>query len=83
MSVMTKYVIAVRRGLRDQVGSGWSEPLARIEGLEIVGAANPYRLRIEATDAAIELVRKKLASYCHIEEILPRYVLDRASGYDG
>ena len=70
---MTKYVIAVRRGLRDQAGREWSRPLATIEDLEIVGAANPYRVRVEATDAAIEVARRKLSSYCHIEAVQPRY----------
>lgn len=72
---MGRYVIAVQRGLRGQVGREWAAPLATIDGLDVVGDANPYRLRIEATDTAIELARQKLGRYCHIEEIQPRYVL--------
>lgn len=78
---MTKYVIAVRRGLREEVGLGWSAPLSSINGLEIVGTANPYRLRVEATDAAIEQAREKFAPICHIEQVQPRYVLVTRSGY--
>lgn len=76
---MEKYVIAVRRGLRNKVGTEWSDPLATINGLEIVGAGNPYRLRIEATDEAIAIARQKLSSHCHIEAVRPRYVLAKGS----
>ncbi|HSL83051.1 MAG TPA: hypothetical protein VLF66_09750 [Thermoanaerobaculia bacterium] len=72
---MTKYVIAVRRALRGQVGPDWAKPLSTIEGIEIVGDANPYRLRIEATDSAIALARRRLGRYCLIEEVEPRYVM--------
>lgn len=77
---MTSYVIAVRRGLRQEAGRDWSKPLAAIEGLKVVGDANPYRLRIEATEAAIEQARQELATLCHIEQVQPRYVLGGASG---
>jgi|GEM_PF-4553250 hypothetical protein len=69
------YIIAVRRDSLPQMGLGWSEPLASIEGLEVVGDATPFRLRVEATEAAIEIARQQFSEYCHIEEIRPRYVL--------
>lgn len=78
---MTDYVIAVRRGLRQEVGREWSKPLASIDGLTVVGDANPYRLRIEATEAAIEQARLELAAFCTIEQVHPRYVLGGESGY--
>lgn len=71
---MASYVIAVQSELRHQVEREWAESLATIEGLQVVGSANPYRLRVEATHTAIELAREKLGRYCHIEEIQPRYV---------
>jgi hypothetical protein len=70
-----KYVIAVRRGLRSEVGENWAAPLKDVSGLEIVGDANPYRLRIEATEQAIEIAKQKLALICHIEPIQRRFVL--------
>lgn len=78
---MTKYVVAVRRELRDRVGRDWSAPLGSIEDLEIVGAANPYRLRVEATEPAIELARARVGRICHIEPVQARYVLATKSGY--
>lgn len=70
-----KYVIAVRHGLRSQVGADWAEPLKGVQGLEIVGDSNPYRLRIEATESGIEIARQKLAELCYIEPVRRRYVL--------
>lgn len=78
---MTTYVIAVRRGLRSEVGRDWSKTLASIDGLTVVGDANPYRLRIEASDAAIEQARRELSAVCHIEPVQPRYVLAAGSGH--
>ena len=76
---MSSYVIAVKRGLREKAGPHWSDPLSTIQGLRVVGDANPYRLRIEATESAIAAARQQLARLCHIEEIEPRYVLGSRS----
>lgn len=72
---MMKYVIAVRRGLRSQVGANWADSIKNVRGLVIVGDANPYRLRIEATERAIAIARRELEAFCHIEPVQQRYVL--------
>ena len=72
---MVKYIVAVRRGLRSTVDSEWAQPLRDVQGLEIVGDSNPYRLRIEATEPAVQIARQKLGDVCHIEPVTPRFVL--------
>jgi hypothetical protein len=51
------------------VGADWAEPLKGVQGVEIVGDSNPYRLRIEATERGIEIARQKLAELCYIEPV--------------
>ena len=75
MSSPSSYVVAVRRDLRSQVGLDWAEPIRDLQGLEIVGDSNPYRLRIRATDNAIEIARQRLSDICYIEQIQRRLVL--------
>jgi len=71
----------VRRGCRSKVAADWADALKDVQGLTIVGNANPYRLRIEATEPAIEVAKKRLASVCRIEPVQPRYVLAEPSAY--
>jgi hypothetical protein len=69
------YVVAVRRGLRSQVGPDWAEPIRHVKGLEIVGDSNPYRLHIHATEGAIEIAKQRLSEICHIEPVQRAFVL--------
>jgi hypothetical protein len=72
---MDKYVIAVRRDRRADVGPEWARSLAEMQDLKIVGSANPYRLRVEASEAAIAAARKTLESFCYIEPLKRRMPL--------
>ena len=77
---MSQYVIAVKRGFRARVPGGLRPELERIEGISILGDFNPFRIRAEASDEAIERARQRLASYCHIEPLIPHFP-QAASGW--
>jgi hypothetical protein len=64
---MSTYVIAVRREMRDQVPPGWDKLLADIDGLSIRGTANPNRIQVDASDAAIADARERLGDCFYIE----------------
>jgi hypothetical protein len=64
------YIIAVKREMRDSVPADWRERLREIEGLQEVGGSD-RRVQVEASEAAIAEVKARLASWCHIEKMIP------------
>jgi hypothetical protein len=64
---MSTYIIAVKREMRQTAPTNWLDMLRDIEGLTIRGASNPQRVQVEASDEAIEEVRRRLGQWCHIE----------------
>ena len=54
----------------------WSELVAEIEGLEIIGAAGDRRALVEATDAAIAEARAILGDAFHVEPVIHRDPLE-------
>jgi hypothetical protein len=67
---MDRYIIGIRREARDRVPPDWLEALAGIDGLTVVGAANPARVQVVASKQAIECARQLCAGYCHIESAI-------------
>jgi len=63
-------VLAVRRELRSQAPGDWKARIEKIEGIEIEGAASPWRLQVQATPAALEEVRRSLGELLHIEPLI-------------
>ena len=67
---MAAYVISVKREMRDRVQADWSTQLQGVPELQITGSANPFRIQVEASDAAIEEVRSRLGDVCHVEPVI-------------
>jgi hypothetical protein len=68
---MAMYIIAVKRDRRVYAPPDWAKPLQAINGLKICGSGNPFRVQVEASDDAIEEVRRELGELCHIESVIP------------
>jgi hypothetical protein len=67
---MERYVVAVRREARDRVPEDWQARVQATEGVAVEGAANPQRLQIRATGAAIAEVRRVFGEFLHIEPLI-------------
>ena len=67
---MDTYLIAVRRDARERVATDWTKALEGIEGLTIVGAANPTRIQVLASPEAIEQARQRVGGFSHIEPVI-------------
>lgn len=65
------FVLAVKRDRRDDVPGDWVDVVRGTSGLTVMGDANPTRLQVRATAAAIEQVRTQLSDYLHIEKLIP------------
>jgi hypothetical protein len=68
-SAVARYVIAVSRD-RASPGAPLLASIAGIQGLTIVGDANPHRLLVEATEDAIERVRSQFGTSVRIEPVI-------------
>jgi hypothetical protein len=68
------YIIAVKREMRDSAPADWHERLHGIEGLHEVGSSD-RRVQVEASEEAIAEVKVRLASWCHIEKMIPHHRL--------
>lgn len=64
---MGSYVIAVKREQRSEAPSDWQERLGRIEGIEVLGGRNPYRVQVRASEEAIRTARHRWGNLLHIE----------------
>jgi hypothetical protein len=67
---MSRYVVAIKREQRSAAPSDWLERLERIEGLEVQGRHNPYRVQITASDEAIRTARHRMGDLLHIEPLI-------------
>ncbi len=67
MEKKNQYLIAVRRDQRSTAPSNLAGSIDKIDGLEILGVRDSRRLRVEATDEAINQVKDLLSKVCHIE----------------
>ena len=65
-----RYVIAVKRAMRDQAPSDWVDRLQEIEGLRLVAEAQANRVLVEAHPNAIEAACTLLGDYCHVEPLI-------------
>ena len=65
---MSRYIVAVRREERDRVPMNWVDRLRAIDGVTVLGAANPHRAVVEANAAAAVEIQDAVGEYCHVEE---------------
>ena len=64
------FVIAVKRGRRDDVPLQWMEIVRGTSGITVIGEASEARLQVRATPDAIARVRDQLSEYLHIERLI-------------
>jgi hypothetical protein len=76
-----RYVIAVKRQMRDQVPADWVERLRGIEGLSLVSEPRYNRVLVEAIPEAIEAVQAELGDYSYIEPLITHKPLKENVGY--
>lgn len=65
-----RYVVAVKRKMRNRVPSDWMDQLQMIDGLSLVSEPRSYRVLVEANPEAVELAQAMLGDYCHIEPLI-------------
>ena len=78
-----RYVIAVKRNMRDQAPHDWVNQLEKVDGLKLVSKAKSNRVMVEANPKAIEVARTILSDYCYIEPLIlhkPRRDLSTSGG---
>ena len=63
------YVVAVRRDRRDQVPTDWTERLASVDGVRVLGASGT-RAQLEVDEGALENVSSALGSNFLIEPVI-------------
>ena len=67
---MANYVIAVKRGKRNDVPVNWLEQLQDIPGVELQGTPTPERAQIVAGTDALQEVQQTIGEFCHIEPVI-------------
>ena len=65
------FVIAVKRGRRDDVPPDWMETVRGTPGIAVLGHPSQARLQVRATPDAISRIRERLSEYLHIEKMIP------------
>ncbi len=65
-----RYVIAVKRDMRDRTPADWADRLRGIAGLRLLGDAGGNRVQVEADEQAIAEAKGLLSPYCHIEPLI-------------
>jgi len=65
------FVIAVKRGRRDDVPPDWMETVRGTPGIAVLGDPSEARLQVRATPDAISRIRERLSEYLHIEKMIP------------
>jgi hypothetical protein len=65
------FVIAVKRGRRDDVPPDWMETVRATPGIAVMGDPSEARLQVRATPDAIARIRERLSEYLHIEKMIP------------
>ncbi len=63
------YVAAVRRDRRDQVPADWTETLASVDGVRVLGATST-RAQLEVDEGALDAVSSALGTDFLIEPII-------------
>lgn len=77
---MSRYVIAVRRELWDQMTVGDAlNRVQTIDGYRVVGRTTGKRTIVEATSQAAQQLRAALGSFCHVEREIEH--IPQASGW--
>ncbi len=71
VSEVKSYVVAIRRGARDEVASDWAEQLSQIPGVTIVGRSR-YRVLVRATEETIGRMHSIFPGLLIIEEVKER-----------
>ena len=69
-----RFAIAVKSSARAKVRTDWQNIMKETPGLEVLGASS-HNAAVEATDDAVDELRKKLGSDFYIEEEAPRQPL--------
>jgi hypothetical protein len=64
------FVIAVKRGRRDEVPPDWMETVRGMPGIAVMGEASEARLQVRASPDAIARVRDQLSEFLHIEKLI-------------
>ncbi len=64
-----QFAITKKRKFRDVGPADWIEKVQSVEGVTIQGNPMSGRLKIEASNAAIEQIRTLLGDAFHVEEI--------------
>ncbi|MET3438065.1 hypothetical protein [Sphingomonas sp. 1185] len=63
-----RFVVAIKRGLR---GQGIEATNAgQVPGVTLVGASNPDRIVVDASDEAVAEVRRRFGSFMHVEPLI-------------
>jgi hypothetical protein len=78
---VSRYVIAVKRQMRDQVPADWIERLREIEGLSLVSEPRHNRVMVEAVPEAMKVVQAELGDYSYIEPLITHKPLKENAGY--
>lgn len=64
------FVIAVKRGRRDDVPPDWIMMVRDISGVTVIGEPSEALLQVRATPEALARVRDQLSEYLHIEKLI-------------
>jgi len=66
---VAELVISVKRSRRSLVDQRWKAKLAKISGVEIIGADHPYSVQVLATQAAATEISRQYGHFCHVNPV--------------
>lgn len=68
---MKEYLITLRREHRGAMQDDWRRAIRRMEGVEVVSEDERFQvLRVNASDTAIETIRREFGDWVHVQEPL-------------